>query len=163
MVDLTAERLQELLNYDPSTGIFRWRVRRGGKASVGAEAGKFTQGHRQIRIDGVLYYAHRLAWLWVTGEWPLNQIDHRNGEKADNRISKLRLATNTQNQYNVGPQRNNKSGFKGVAWHKGARKWVASIQHSGRSTHLGVFDDPVDAYEAYRRAAAATQGDFARA
>ena len=87
---LTAERLRQLLDYSPETGLFYWRVKRGSVAA-GTEAGTWHgNGYRKIHIDGVPHLAHRLAWLYVHGEHPTGEIDHRNGNPADNRISKLR-------------------------------------------------------------------------
>ena len=102
---LTAEWLRAVLDYDPKTGLFHWRIDRGGrKARIGALAGSFdATGYIQIMIDGKNYKAHRLAWLYVTGNWPIGDIDHLNGERANNRWSNLREATKSINQQN--PQR----------------------------------------------------------
>ena len=115
------ERLKELLNYDPDTGVFTWKVKRHGVTS-GSEAGCIEKyGYRYIKVDGAQYFAHRLAWMYVHGVDPAElQIDHVNQVKDDNKMSNLRLATHQQNQ------RNNKS--KGICLHKKSNKWHANIR-----------------------------------
>ena len=115
-----------------------------------------------IRIDGVLYRANRLAWLWVTGEWPEEAVDHKDLDSTNTKWANLRAATGTQNQANGPIQKNNKSGQKGVYWHKGAKKWIARIVVRGRTHHLGCFDHLNDAAAAYATAAAEHFGEFAR-
>src|SRR3990167_927341 len=96
----THERVRELLAYDRKTGIFRWKVVRH-RVPIGSIAGsKHCDGYWQIRMDGHLYMAHRLAWLWVFGVWPITMIDHKNGDKACNCIENLREATKSQNKAN---------------------------------------------------------------
>jgi hypothetical protein len=148
---LTADRLRELLHYEPGTGVFTWRVSRGS-CRIGDK----------VRIDRGLYYAHRLAWLYMTGEWPAHQIDHINGVPGDDRWANLRPATNAQNNANGSRRVTNKSGFKGVWWHKQCRKWVAAIMVNGRSRHLGLFNCPAAAHAAYVEAANKHFGEFAR-
>ncbi len=146
---LTASTLRAKLDYDEATGVFRWRS--SGKAA-GYLAGKY--GRRQIEIDGVARYAHRLAWLYVHGEWPAGQIDHLNGDKHDNRISNLRVlpgtAENKQNQNRS--YRNNSSGMLGVSRDRDRPRWRARIMVDGKSRSLGHFGTPEEAAEAYRRA-----------
>lgn len=159
---LTAERLHDLLNYDPHTGVFCWRVNRGpAKAGVktGCPDGK---GHLRITVDNVVYSAHRLAWLYVHGRWPKDQIDHKNGVRHDNRIANLREATKSQNHHNSKRPRNNTSGHKGVYWHAKSRKWMALISVNGRSNYLGLYDTREAAAAARRTAADRLHGAFAR-
>ena len=159
---LTQQRLRELLSYDPETGDFRWLVSRG-KVRVGGVAGTpNAKGHLQIRIDGVKYYAHRLAWLWAYGVWPLDQIDHVNAVKDDNRLSNLRAASHAENARNRGAQKNNSSGLKCVYQRKDAGKWQASIRLDGKLKHLGTFTSAESASAAYAAAAHKYHGDFAR-
>lgn len=139
---LTAERVRGLLHYEPPTGELTWRVSRGGTARAGRVAGRImpTTGYRQISIDDRRYLAHRLAWLYVYGVWPPDEIDHINGVKDDNRLSNLRLATHKQNKRNTKRQKNNTSGVTGVRYHKRRKKWVAEIRVNGKNIHLGYFD-----------------------
>jgi hypothetical protein len=162
MSDIDAEQVRVLLSYCPETGVFRWRVNRGPMAIAGNVAGSpNTKGYWDIGLGGRLYKAHRLAWLYVFGEWPPHQVDHRDGNRRNNAIANLRLATNQQNQANRGPQRNNTSGHKGVSWHRRERKWVAQMKVNGRKVNLGQYADFERACEAYRAAALRTQGEFA--
>ncbi len=111
---LTQERLLELIHYNPETGLFS---RLGGRRSdrVGKVAGSPQgQGYLLIFVDGRRYRAHRLAWFYMTGEWPADGIDHVNNIKTDNRFANLRLATRAQNEMNKPPSRSNTSGVKGV-------------------------------------------------
>jgi hypothetical protein len=150
--DLTYERASELLSYDPETGLFSWKVRRPGKgASPGVwfAGTQMVQGHLQIRIDRRTYYAHRLAWLLAHGRWPSEQIDHRNGNRADNRLANLRECTHGENQQNRAIGRNNTSGFLGVSWFSPSQKWMSKIRLHGRLQHLGYYDSPEAAHEAY--------------
>lgn len=151
---LTAERLRELLDYDPETGQFRWAKARSG-VKVGAITGcPNGRGYTVIHIDGHTYKSHRLAWLYVYGRWPAAEIDHRNGKPADNRISNLREATRAEQAQNLAKYRRNTSGYPGVSWHKQGAKWNARIAVAGRTRHLGLFDSPEDASAAYLRAKA---------
>ena len=157
----TAQRLRELLAYDPATGIFTWRVSRGG--AKGRAAGHLDRdGYLRVMIDGAQYYAHRLAWLYMTGEWPANQMDHKNGETGDNRFVNLREATRSQNQKNVRTHRDNASGFKGVVLDKPNKRWRAKIDHAGRTHFLGYFATAAEAHAAYCKAAKDIDPEFAR-
>lgn len=164
MTDLTAERLRELLQYDPETGWFIWRVATSSQ-KVGGRAGSYdkTNKYRAIKIDGRLYREHRLAWLYVTGLFPPPglEIDHANGDRIDNRLSNLRLATRSQNQANKGVFKNNTTGYKGVS--RNRRKFRAAIHHNGRYIHIGNFETTEAAHEAYKLAASELYGEFARA
>ena len=150
MTEFTQERLKELLHYDPETGIFTNLTQRG-KVKKGAVAGsKYSNGYIYIEIDYKRHRAHRLAWLYVYGKFSVNQIDHINEIKDDNRLVNLRLATNLENQQNVSSlQLNNTSGFRGVCWHKNHKKWQATITINGRCKHLGHFDTAEQASEVY--------------
>lgn len=152
---LTAERLRQILTYAPETGDMRWRVRTNSRICVGNVAGSInSQGYRQIRIAGRLYKAHRLAWLHVYSQWPVDQIDHKNGVRSDNRISNLRQATRAENGQNLAPHPRNKSGYPGVDWHIGKKKWQARITVDRKELHLGYFDERDDAVAARRTAKA---------
>jgi hypothetical protein len=114
-------------------------------------------------IRGRRFQAHRLAWLYVYGEWPNGAIDHINRDPGDNRISNLRLATPTQNNANRARPACNTSGVKGVSWIGKSRKWQAQITVHGRQKYLGRFSEKDLAVQAYRKAASAYFGEFARA
>jgi hypothetical protein len=163
---LTAERLREALHYDPATGLFVWtQPRRHSRRKPGDPAGtpRNTDGYLVIRIDGILYRAHRLAVLYMTGEWPPEHVDHRNGEPADNRWENLRVATTMQNLGNSRLSRVNRSGLKGVTWHKAAKKWAAyGSTGGGKTVYLGLHKTPEEAHEAYLKHARANYGEFYR-
>lgn len=159
----TAERVRELLHYDPLSGLFTRLVSRAN-AHVGDVAGTDSgRGYLRIRVDGKKYVAHRLAWFYMTGEWPAEQIDHINGCPSDNRWSNLREATRHQNSINTRKRQDNTSGFKGVHWHKSGKKWQAYIKLNGKKYHLGYFDTPEAASAMYEGAAAILFGNFKRA
>lgn len=147
-LNLTVERLRSLLIYDPLTGVFRWRVNRG-YVRAGQVAGCRTpRGYWTIGIDQTRYLAHRLAWLYVHGVWPSDDIDHRNEDKGDNRIANLREATNTTNHHNVShPCSNNTSGYLGVSTNR--RRWRAVIAVGRKQHNLGTFATREEAAAAY--------------
>ncbi len=158
---LTQARLRDLLDYDPRTGVFIWRSNRGGAA--GRLAGTIdTHGYRLIRVDCKLYRSCRLAWLYVTGEWPKYQIDHINMVRDDDSWTNLRLATSSQNNMNRRARAGTASGLKGVSWDSRSGKWVALITAFGVTTWLGVFDDPQEAHRAYSDAAEKFHGEYRR-
>ncbi len=159
---LTAERLREILLYNPETGEWRWLV--GCKrVKAGDLAGWTDGGYTRIAIDGSTYRSSRLAWLYMTGEWPPAQVDHENTVKSDDRWINLRLATQSSNQANRNVFRNNLLGVKGVKRIRGTSRFQARIYVDGKSRHLGCFDTPQAAGEAYRVAAEQAHGPFARA
>lgn len=117
-MQLTQQRLKELLSYDPETGVFTWIAPASNRARKGMPAGhKSPAGYITIRIDRKLQMAHRLAWLYMTGTWPAQQVDHRNTRRDHNAWANLRLATHAENCRNAGISRNNTTGFKGVSKH----------------------------------------------
>lgn len=162
---LTAERLRSLMVYNPETGIFV-RLVSAGCRPAGSEAGRphpsTPTGYVMMGVDGRLYTAHRLAWLYVYGEWPTRDVDHRDGNRANNAIGNLREATESQNAANSGMRRHNTSGFRGVSWNSRAKKWLATIVVRGRKKHLGFFADAAEASAVYNEAAAREFGEFAR-
>jgi len=158
------ERVKELLNYDPLSGVFTWKVHRGGSAIIGSIAGRInTSGHRQIKIDMTQYVAHRLAWLLITGSEPKHEIDHINGYRDDNRFVNLREATDAQNAQNRAMQRNNKSGVKGVCWYPSRSLWQAYISAFGKRKTIGYFKSLEEAERARKLHEAALHRNFARA
>lgn len=157
---LTSERLRELLHYNPETGVFTRRQTVGPKALSNQKAGCMRpDGYLVFRVDGRLYRAHRLAWLYSRGEWPAIEIDHINRNPSDNRMCNLREATRSQNVANTKKHIGNASGFKGVYSHHS--RWRAEIFVTGKKRHLGVFDTPEVAAGAYLAAAQQSFGEFA--
>jgi HNH endonuclease len=160
---LTLERARELLAYDSETGILTWRMRRGS-AGAGSPAGTLhSKGYLLVRVDGVRFLAHRLAWLLAHGEWPRGEIDHTDGEPSNNRITNLRVVTRTQNNINTKLSRNNTSGITGVIWDRRKRKWWAQLKLYGRLKHLGYFTSKEEAETARLQAAVAHVGGPIRA
>lgn len=160
--DLSAEYVRSLLDYDPETGEFRFRIRKGGRAKVGKIAGSFDKKkYHRIKIDGHLYLASRIAWLYVTGEWPKALIDHEDRDPSNTRFANLREATYTENARNCRTPRRNTSGYKGVSWHKTRKEWRSYIRVEGKLIHLGAFFSAEEASDAYKAAALEHFGDFA--
>ena len=157
---LTRERLYQLFHYDSETGVFTRRISCGNRALAGSIAnGVNAHGYVSIMIDGRRYYGHRLAWLYVHGEWLPRGLDHKDTIRSHNWISNLRVATQRQNVGNSRLRRTSSSGFKGVYWHQKAGRWAAQIA----GEYLGLFDTPEDAHAAYTMAAKRHFGEFARA
>lgn len=156
---LTPEKLREMLMYDENTGVFRWRVRPTirSKVRAGDIAGcrDNRRGNVLIKVPGEpLHQAHRLAWLYVYGEWPKQHIDHINGNPSDNRIENLRDVSpqiNAQNKRKI-MVTNKSSGFLGVTFCKKAQKFQAQITFNKKCFYLGLFDDPKEAHLAYLKA-----------
>ena len=149
---LTIDRLKEVLSYNTETGQFTWLSDRAA-VKCGTLAGSLNQyGYLTIGIDRRSYLAHRLAWFYVTGEFPSSQIDHKNRIKLDNRFENLRLVAPRENMQN--------RESKGISFHKLARKWQAQIRINGKNTYLGLFDDEQSAIDAYTRAKAASHPFF---
>lgn len=145
---ITQERLKELLHYDPNTGIFTRLKSLSPRAMRGSTAGTTQKGRIIICIDNKRYKAHRLVWFYVYGKWPTGPIDHRNGIDNDNRLGNLRDVSQTINNQNQRiAQKNNLSGFLGVT--KFNKRWRASICIDNKMYHLGMFNSPELAHEAY--------------
>lgn len=169
---ISFERLRSVLDYDPETGHFWWRPRKGDTPHArtwntrfsGKIAGSTSNGlgYVLIRVDGVTFYAHRLAVLWMTGREPANQVDHINMKRDDNRWSNLRAATKAENMHNTGRIATNQSGYKGVHWHSQRNKWTARIKSNGRGLYLGLFETREEAAAAYEAAARELHGEFVR-
>lgn len=162
---ISAERLRQVLRYEPETGLFYWRIRLSNRITVGSIAGFVAKDgdYVQIRIDGRLYLAHCLAWLFMTREWPATAVDHRDTDKQNNRWGNLRHATKSQNGANARRSRRNSSGFKGVHYWPKRNKWCAQISVEGRRKTLGLFATADEAHAAYASAAVEAFGEFARA
>lgn len=142
--------LRDVLDYDKSTGEFKWKKKRKGVKTgvvLGCDNGF---GYKRITVSNVSYYAHRLAWFYMHGYFPENQIDHINGIRSDNRIENLREATGSQNEQNkYKAMSNSKSKVLGVSWHKKAKKWQVHICTCRKREYIGLFSNIDDAKEAY--------------
>lgn len=149
--DLTAARLRERLHYDPETGLFRNAPRKYSKTNGRVVGCKTSRGYLRVGLDGHRHLLHRLAWLYVHGEWPQEDIDHINGVRTDNRMANLRLVTDSMNSQNqVRAHSNNvSSGLLGVSYKPSHKQWVARLSLSGKSKHVGYFRTRELAYEAY--------------
>lgn len=159
---MTKAELDAILHYNHETGVFTWLVSKG-RRKAGDPAGTLhPAGYTVIRVNNQTYRAHRLAWLTVTGSMPEEQIDHKNTDRLDNRFSNLRLSTQLQNTYNRSPMSNNKSGVKGVHWHKSSNAWRAVIGVNGKKIQLGLFQSIDLATEAIRVARELHHQEFAR-
>jgi hypothetical protein len=153
---LTAKYVRKILNYDPRTGIFTWAIPRWpSRFKPGDKAGSINgKGYVDIKIDGISHRASRLAWLYVTDSWPRDQLDHKNGLRADNRFKNLRECNNAENCQNQHLRVDNTSGIQGVNWNKTGKKWHARIMVNLKSIHLGFFDSLKEARTAYAKAKA---------
>lgn len=143
---LTIERLRELVSYDPETGLFT-RIRKNTNSGCGWPD---KAGYFYLMVDSRTYAVHRLAWFYMTGNWPIGEIDHINSIRNDNRFCNLRdvdRVTNMQNERKA--RKNNKSGFMGVHWRADRSRWVANIRVDGKSIRLGSFKTAEEAEKAY--------------
>ena len=157
------EELKEFLDYNPDTGVFTWIKKPHARIKVGQVAGsKISNGYLQMQLKGINYYAHRLAYYMYHGVDPLEKcIDHIDGDKANNKIDNLRLASYVQNQMNrVNLLSNNTSGYTGVSWNKKLKKWTAMIQVNKVYKYLGLFTNKEDAIKVRREAEIKYFGDF---
>lgn len=143
---LTQGKLKEVLDYDPDTGVFMWKVKRSNFCNIDRAAGSTRQdGYKTVFLYGKAYKAHRLAWFYVYGYFPETCIDHINGDNGDNRIENLREVGLSCNSQNSNIQKNNKTGFIGVHWCKKAKKYYSTIRVGGKLNHLGTFSHPLEA------------------
>ncbi len=160
---MTSDEVRVLFVYDPNSGLLRWRDRARSRKADGVVGTRCKSGYLAtgLIVNGKRknYYIHRLIWLWVYGEWPPMDIDHVNRDRTDNRLANLRLTTESQNIHNQ-PARN-PVGLKGV-WQQKSGNWAAGITKDRKRVHLGTYDTPELAYEAYCRAADSLHGEFAR-
>lgn len=158
---LTQDYIKSILNYCHETGVFSWSAKRRS-VKIGKQAGKGSDSvsYKYITIDGKKYACHRLAWLYVYGSMPIEQIDHRNGIKSDNRIGNLRIASNEQNGRNRAANINNSTGVKGVSLRENG-SYLAQIMTSGKRK-TKVFLSIVDADLWLKSQRAVNHGEFAR-
>ena len=185
--DLTAEQVRRLFDYDTKSGLLTWRTRtpdmfkssrgvsgRWGRSAEGhcalfnaQYAGQMagcpaTNGYLQVRIDGRAYSVSRVIHLWMTGDWPSDEVDHVDLAVTNNRWANLRPATDSEQQGNKALLRTNTSGFRGVSWSKKRQQWAVSLQTKPKSKWLGYFDYPAAAWIAHQIAADLHFGEFAR-
>lgn len=161
---VTHDRLTEILAYDCETGVFTWRVwRGGGSPRAGSPAGYVCKGYLSIVIDGRMYPAHRLAWFYVKKVWPHGDLDHESMDRTDNRIKNLREATRSENMGNIKAHKDNTYGLKGVGFDKRHGTWYSTIMRNGKRHWLGRHKTAEEAHAAYQKAAAKLFGEFARA
>ena len=174
--DIDPRDLQQILRYEPDAGRLYWLNRpysffpleRAANAwnAKYAYSEAFTAYAKNGYLVGNIfyrrYYAHRVIWALVHGKWPDRDIDHINGDRADNRLCNLREATNAENAYNMKTPAHNTSGYKGVGWHVATQRWRAQITVDGAYKHLGMFDTAEEAHAAYVTAAEKNYGKFAR-
>ena len=156
---ITQERLKELLSYDRETGQFIRKQSRMRPDRVGRVAGCHSDGYIEIGVDGKIYKAHRLAWLYEYGGFPKGGLDHKNRVRDDNRIENLRESTKAQNAINspdIGKRKT--SQYKGVFWHKHCNKWAVCVS---RNHWIGLFDDEIEAAKAYDKSTKDLYGEFA--
>lgn len=168
---LTSIKLHRRLHYSPETGVFTWLPKpeadRFAKAwnvrYAGTIAGAINKesGYRQIAIDGTIYLAQQLAWLYIYGEWPPEELNHKNKVWGDNRIDNLRPATRLQNLHYASRKKSNKQGIKGVGYLRRDKLYRAQIRVSGKDRTLGVFKTKEAAQSAYNAAAHRYFGEFA--
>lgn len=158
---LTQVELKELLDYSPITGKFTWKISTG-RVSKGMEAGRINpgNGYIDIGIKGRMHLAHRLAWLYITGDWPKACIDHVDSNRKNNAFSNLREATYTENNYNAVKREDNTSGVKGIYWHAKRKKWTARTMVNGKRHHIGYFDELIEATQAIQEFRAIQHGAF---
>jgi len=162
---LTQTRLRELLDYDPETGVFRrrksarrgWTGRQAGYLKPGKEG-----GYTVIQVDGELFRASRLAWLYMTGKWPDADIDHIDLNRSNDCWSNLRIATRGQNMANAGIRKDNTSGYRGVTWDADHGMWRAQVALNKRQYYCGLFATPEEAAVARDAKAALLHGAFVR-
>jgi hypothetical protein len=141
---ITQEKLKELLDYDPNTGIFTWNVSRG-KGKIGSAAGTKTRyGYTRIMVEGKLYFTHRLAWLYMTGNWPSEHIDHIDRDSSNNKFDNLREVTHAENRQNTRS--------KGYYWDKNRNLWRAQIKLNGKYKYYGYHQTEEEARQAYLNA-----------
>lgn len=153
--------IKSQLNYDESTGKFTWKVSNSNRIKVGESAGSLnSNGYITIRINGKLYFAHRLAWMIFHGYESIKEIDHIDGCRYNNKISNLRECTSAQNKWNQTLKSTNKSGVKGVCWNKRRNKWMARIGANGKEFFVGYFDSLSEAEVEILRYRKSLHGEF---
>jgi len=166
--DITADYVRSILDYDPATGIFRWKHRTDIRACdnarmIGKIAGSLDKkGYRRIIINRRNYAAHRLAWLYTTGEWPIDEVDHKNLNKDDNRFKEIREATSSDNGCNRQTRADSGTQLRGIYLDKRYGGYVVKIQRHGKRIYLGTVSTAKEAIAVYATAAEKLHGEFKR-
>jgi hypothetical protein len=160
---ISQDRVRDALDYDPETGIFLWKnPNKFGPRRTGQIAGCIqSTGYRRIMIDYVRYFEQYLAWVFVYGTHPVNEIDHINKNPGDNRIRNLREATRSQNEQNKGKPITNTSGIRGVVWCASREKWQAQLMLDKKMKFLGRYNTKEEAVIARKSAEKEFYGEFA--
>lgn len=161
LMEITQQFLHEIFEY--RDGHLFWKVDRRGNKVKGKQASRLkkSNGYQEVTINKKKYYAHRIIFMMFYGRWA-EQIDHIDGDRSNNLISNLREANNAQNNRNTKLRVTNQTGFKGVSYYNSIKRYVAKITVNYKGIHLGCFDTPEEAHEAYKKAALELHGDFAR-
>ena len=146
-------QMLKILDYDPDTGVFTWKVRPRKNMSPGTRAGGINEanGYRYIRFLGIRPTEQRAVWFYMTGKFPEHTIDHINGNRSDNRFCNLREATRLEQNQNF-PVRKSSAGLTGVSWSDSSKKWKSQIKFNNKMKYLGVFNTKAEAHEAYLKA-----------
>lgn len=158
---VTVERVRESLRYSPIVGVFEWK-KAGRKVRVGGLAGAVVKssGYVRIVLDGKPYPAHRLAWLYMTGEWPAHEVDHIDGDRSNNAWNNLRMATANTNGWNKRVMKTNRSGIKGLTQHPETGRWQARFEADGK-VWSAMFATKEEAEAEMRKKREEVHGEFA--
>ncbi len=149
---MTRKELSKLVHYNPKTGSMTWKKSRGSVSAGMPLKSKHKDGYFMAWVNKKLYLVHRLAWLYVTGEFPKQEIDHINGDRTDNRIKNLQDVSKTENQKNASIRIDNTSGMTGISFRKQTKKWRAYINHNSKIIYLGQFVKKEDAIKIRKEA-----------
>ena len=158
---ITHQRLLEVVQYDKSTGIFTTKITRRGSPAKSIIGSIGKRGYLNVVIDYKYYSLHRLAWFYVTGKWPIDQIDHIDRNKCNNKWENLREATGSENSRNIGISSRNTSGIKGVHWNESHKRWCAKVHLHSKRHHIGYFKNIEDAQKAVSKKRNELHGIFA--
>ena len=158
---LNQEELKRILNYNDTTGVFTWKISPKYDVKIGDVAGNYHNGYYRVTIKRKKYLTHRLAWLYVYGEFPKGDLDHIDNDRGNSRINNLRIADRVTNGYNRKKPINNKSGIKGVHWSKIDKKWIVKIGVNKQKLYIGLFEDLELAELVAQEARAKYHGEFA--
>jgi hypothetical protein len=159
---INQEYLKSRFNYNPETGEFVC-IKSFHKRFIGKKVGSFdSKGYLRLNLHGKFYFIHRLAWLYMTGSWPEEMIDHIDHNQSNNKWNNLRQANRSQNMMNGIKHKDNKSGIKGVNWHSSVGMWRAKIQYNGKEIDLGHYDSKEAAARAYANAVVWYHNEYGR-